>query len=528
MAVAAAIGYVTVKTIEARNAQADFNRVLKEAPLDEVNAKIEELRQKLDKVKVSSAGAAGGMSMFGGQAGVAALRVAELNTQLAQLEQRQAILSKTYTIAGIEYDSNMVPINPPATVSDQRASAANSYVPPVSSGGGGGGAGGRSAADILKEQMDAGKELMQQLEREAALRSVGNSQARALLEIEYEKQDLLKQINETAAESQKAKLEELATNAALEKSDEIRAEYAKQKMEAMNGVLQPLQDELELLEAKLNGNEEEIKQLQQIEALAKSIALARDPENGTVTAGDRSQASGLVTRKKELEDLVAKQQELKDMAMNVAGSISGAFGQAFKDIITGSKSAQEALSNAFQKIGEAFLDMAMQIIQKQLTMIVYGMIMKALGVSMPGAQASGGLSGGSSPFASGFGDMSIAGPSAFSGGMIPGYANGGTLLAGQTALVGERGPELVTPSQTMNVRSNETMGSYMPSNSTTSSMANAPINMTYSGPTLNFNGDDYIPRSEAPQLVAQGAKMGEMRTMASLKNNRSSRNRIGL
>ena len=52
--------------------------------------------------------------------------------------------------------------------------------------------------------------------------------------------------------------------------------------------------------------------------------------------------------------------------------------------------------------------------------------------------------------------------------------------------------------------------------------------MTYNGPTLNFNGDDYIPRSEAPKLVAEGAKMGEMRTMASLKNKRSSRTKIGL
>jgi hypothetical protein len=72
------------------------------------------------------------------------------------------------------------------------------------------------------------------------------------------------------------------------------------------------------------------------------------------------------------------------------------------------------------------------------------------------------------------------------------------MLAGQPTLVGERGPELVTPTQTMNVRSNETMGSYMPSNSMNQAMSTAPINMSYNGPTLNFNGDEYIPRSEAP------------------------------
>ena len=78
-ALAAGIGFVATKTIEAMAAQRDYNRVLKTAPLDEVNDKIAELKTKLDKAEQEAAiGAAGGMSLFGGKAGVAALEIDEL------------------------------------------------------------------------------------------------------------------------------------------------------------------------------------------------------------------------------------------------------------------------------------------------------------------------------------------------------------------------------------------------------------------------------------------------------------------
>ena len=116
--------------------------------------------------------------------------------------------------------------------------------------------------------------------------------------------------------------------------------------------------------------------------------------------------------------------------------------------------------------------------------------------------------------------------SVLSKGLFPGFANGGAPPMGQPSIVGERGPELFIPNQSGRIVSNEAMGNYMPSNSSSSS--SGPVSINYNGPTLNFNGDDYIPRSEAPKLVEQGAKMGEQRTMNHLRNNRSSRQRIGI
>ena len=57
---------------------------------------------------------------------------------------------------------------------------------------------------------------------------------------------------------------------------------------------------------------------------------------------------------------------------------------------------------------------------------------------------------------------------------------------------------------------------------------NAPINVNYSGPVLKFNGDDYIPRSEAGALIKAGAESGERRVYASLRNSRSRRSSLGL
>jgi len=54
----------------------------------------------------------------------------------------------------------------------------------------------------------------------------------------------------------------------------------------------------------------------------------------------------------------------------------------------------------------------------------------------------------------------------------------------------------------------------------------------YTGPILNFNGDDYVPKDSVPQIInaaaKQGATLGQSRTLNTLKNSRSSRAKIGL
>ena len=147
----------------------------------------------------------------------------------------------------------------------------------------------------------------------------------------------------------------------------------------------------------------------------------------------------------------------------------------------------------------------------------------------------GGGGGASAVSSSAYGDMSVAGPSFFGGGMIPGYANGGMLPSNGPAIVGENGPEFVYSSGGntrvySNKDSKEMLSEYNPGNSRADemSMANTPIEVNYNGPSLEFDGDQYIPRSEIPALIAAGAKKGEAMTLSRLQNSRSSRSKLGM
>ena len=54
----------------------------------------------------------------------------------------------------------------------------------------------------------------------------------------------------------------------------------------------------------------------------------------------------------------------------------------------------------------------------------------------------------------------------------------------------------------------------------------------YTGPTLNFNGDEYVPKSAVPDIIGaaskQGAMAGKAQVIGSLRNSRSQRASLGL
>jgi len=62
--------------------------------------------------------------------------------------------------------------------------------------------------------------------------------------------------------------------------------------------------------------------------------------------------------------------------------------------------------------------------------------------------------------------------------------------------------------------------------------AGGSTTVNYSGPILNFNSEEFVPKSAVGEIIAtassQGAKAGESRTLRTLQNSRSSRTRIGL
>ena len=127
---------------------------------------------------------------------------------------------------------------------------------------------------------------------------------------------------------------------------------------------------------------------------------------------------------------------------------------------------------------------------------------------------------------------------------IPGFAEGGTIKPNSLAVVGERGPELVTTgSKPVTVYSNqesrqmmqrgESMASvYSPGNETTSTPQY--LNINYS--VKEIAGERYVTEENfragleqtRVSAISAGAKQGQARTLNALRNQRSTRSRIGI
>ena len=394
--------------------------------------------------------------------------------------------------------------------------------------GGGGGGGGAAAtprasdAPQLQRDLQLKKELLvidrsileAQLAGNAAAIQLGNLQK---IEAEFAK----KKADILASERYEDEKQLEIKNAQLELEDAIQQlqftglELAKQKKEALAGTLQPIQDEIALLQGKLAGNEEEIRQLIEIRDLKKQIA-----ENG----GDPNQAEALVKTRNELKLQAEAADELKAKYEALANSIASSLTGAFKDVITGAKSAQEALSDAFAGIADAFLDMAMKMIQEWLVMQLMGIV-------------GGGGGGGGGGLSSGMGGMFN-----LSGGQFGAFAEGGFVTSPTNAQIGEAGEnEYVIPASKMN----EAMGRYSNGSRGESVIpgkgggsggagggADGSTIVNYNGPTLSFNSEDYVPASAVPEIInaaaKRGAKEGEQRTFSALMNSRGQRSRIGL
>jgi len=161
----------------------------------------------------------------------------------------------------------------------------------------------------------------------------------------------------------------------------------------------------------------------------------------------------LKTTVKELKDSLEELTNPANQVIGAANAIGTAFTDSFKSVIDGSATTQEALAGFFKNIANYFLDMAMQIIQKMITMYILNQVVGLL----PGL---GGGGGGGDIFSdiSGRGGLRMADGGVFAKNKIVPYAKGGivdkpTMFAyanggaGRFGLMGEAGPEAIMPLQ---------------------------------------------------------------------------------
>jgi len=199
--------------------------------------------------------------------------------------------------------------------------------------------------------------------------------------------------------------------------------------------------------------------------------------------------------KKRAEDTKKWEETLLQVKTTIADGLHG----AIMGLIDGTKSLGESLAGVAKQLASMFLKKA---------------IFSAFGLTAAeGAYAPGGFKA---------------------------FASGGMVTKPTIGLVGEASEdEYIIPAskmaQSMQRYSAGARGDAVIPGTGQSSAGGASGSSTtvnYSGPILNFNSEEFVPKSAIGQIInsaaSKGAAAGEARTMSTLRNSRGSRARVGI
>jgi tape measure domain-containing protein len=318
--------------------------------------------------------------------------------------------------------------------------------PAADGGGGGGGGGGRSGRSSQGRKDISDLELQLRLARRIAGRTDATFEQRRRALI-LERQAAVLKSEELKTNEQIDAVQQASENfrkGNLKIEQDITNEQKKQLDEArkLNDARNQLKDQLGLLTP-----EERVKAAQESfiannqGATAQDLDLVRQAINPTILEQGAARVRELREELKELVNPI-------NVVASAGSAIGTAFTDSFKSVIEGSATTQEALASFFRNIGNFFLDMAAQIIQKMITLFILN---KFVGL-LPGAGGAGvntsfdipvpgfRLAGDGAYFSNGIAKFARGGivnkPTMFA------YANGGT---GRFGLMGEAGPEAIMP-----------------------------------------------------------------------------------
>jgi len=253
--------------------------------------------------------------------------------------------------------------------------------------------------------------------------------------------------------------------------------------------------------AKLTNKEllEEINKISgvDVENNEKKVKLQNDVNNALTTEKTNKEDINKITKKgnEDGANALTKQQEMwKSIKTTIADGLHG----AIMGLIDGTKSLGESLAGIAKQIGSMMLQKG---------------IMGAFKLNAEGGYERGGFQA---------------------------FASGGVATRPTMGLVGEAGEdEYIIPAskmaQSMQRYSAGARGeSVIPGTGQSSAGggADAQTTVNYSGPILNFNSEEFVPKSAIGQIInsaaSKGAAAGESRTMSTLRNSRGARARIGM
>ena len=279
---------------------------------------------------------------------------------------------------------------------------------------------------------------------------------------------------------------------------------------AKNATLQ-LDSDIEKLEKILNLGTREAGIQKEIAEILKSKGIIIDENMSKETKAQVKLVQDGVRRKTQLEEQIQLWGQIKDI-------IAGGLTNAITGLIEGTKTLGESLAGIAKQIANLILQKAiLSAVDKAFTF------------------GSGGVAKG------GTGAM-VAADNLKYGNTFPAgsFSTGGMVTRPTVGLIGEAGEDeyIIPASKMASSMQRYSAGArgeaVIPGTGQSSAGggANAQTTVNYSGPILNFNSEEFVPKSAVGQIIAsaakQGASMGETRTMKSMQNNRSARARIGM
>ena len=564
IALAAGIAAAGLAILDAANAQRDFNNVIATAPLPDVNAKIQELESKLRAAETKLADVTAQFGPLSREAAFAQASVDGLKGSL-DLAKGDYKIRLLFESVGVKPDARFFGPGFAAPAAPTRA------IPLPSVGNSTGRTAGvdkaaneakrkeedakreaKRAADVIKNQQFIAQQLEVQLKfANEIFEAEQKGDAIRVLNLQTLEQQVLAENDIAKAMSEEA---DAAAKLAIAAAGQVKLQSITNKGVQNVIALQVQQEKnfdeiiagLDLELALKTATTEQAREQLRLEAeIAKLKGQGFTSEQiGAITAkktelaAPKTDQQSIADKIGKLKDEIADLTSISNIAITSAEGIGNAFAQSFQGLISGTMTAKEALGSFFKSVADMFLEMAAQIIAKQITMIILQTILKALGAVGGGGGGVGSNYADSAGGASGFGGSFDAGIPALPGakdysGAFKKRAMGGPVISQQPYMVGERGPELFVPGSNGGVMSNNDLRSAM--NSQGGGAAGSPVlNMSFESTTIG--GVEYVSRDQLEQAMAEtrrtasrdGAQRGMTMTLDRIQNSSSTRRRIGV
>jgi tape measure domain-containing protein len=420
----------------------------------------------------------------------------------------------------------------------------------------------KTLADIERDRVKALEQANYQSERELINKTAIARESFARQVIEDKIREITQKRFEEELRAQQAIRDAVKPFTDLTKQQQLQAQYGRTYLRLVTEGVLPAEAERianfeRLVTEQLTAVEEQIKitELAILEAkargtstveLEKQLKIFKDQQNavqGAAAAGPEKGKTG----SERLQDAIATARgELNNLTdpinQVVAGAkaIGDAFQQAFKGLVSGAMTGQQALAAFFKGVGDHFMDMASQMIAKLIEIYILETVLGLISGAASGSFQSKSNAAGKATFG---GSFKGTGSSTFgSGGIrVPGFAEGGFVTGPTRAVIGEGGePEYVIPQSKMSAAMSRYSrgargksvipGSGTSADGNTATAALEPIDVRYS--VERINNVEYVTvdqfQAGMSQAAQQGAQRGEQATLRRLQQSSSTRRRIGM